>query len=129
MFYNFYVTHIRYKNYKLLCYFCATNFVTLQRLFIIYTRNINESCFTVKKRALKNIIPVFVQFDPMVPLRFLTFLYTGCPILNGLKVQNPQNSSRGSRFPRAFFLFRPCFRNNRKKPSILVQNFWTICVC
>ena len=32
MFYNFYVTHIRYKNYKLLCgnsialdYFCATN--------------------------------------------------------------------------------------------------------
>ena len=45
MFYNFYVTHIRYKNYKLLCrnsialsYFCATNFVTLQRLFIIRER-------------------------------------------------------------------------------------------
>ena len=41
MFYNFYVTLIRYKNYKLLCrnsialsYFCATNIVVLQRLFI-----------------------------------------------------------------------------------------------
>ena len=61
MFYNFYVTHILYKNYKLLyrnsialSYFCATNFVALQRLFIIYTRNTNESCFTVKK-VLKKI--------------------------------------------------------------------------
>ena len=39
MFYNFYVTLIRYKNYKLLCrnsialsYFCATNIVVLQNL-------------------------------------------------------------------------------------------------
>ena len=37
MFYNFYVTLIRYKNYKLLCrnsialsYFCATHIVVLQ---------------------------------------------------------------------------------------------------
>ena len=45
MFYNFYVTLIRYKNYKHLCrnsivfgYFCATNIVVLQRLFIIRKR-------------------------------------------------------------------------------------------
>ena len=51
----YYVTHIRYKNYRFLCrnsialgYFCATNCVALQILLIIYTRNINESCFTLK---------------------------------------------------------------------------------
>ena len=44
---------------------------------------------------------------------------TGCPILNGPKVQNRQNSSRGSKFSPCIFLFLPCFRNNRKKPSIL----------
>ena len=45
MFYNLYVTLIRYKNYKLLCrnsialsYFCATNCVALQRLFILRER-------------------------------------------------------------------------------------------
>ena len=32
---------------------------------------------------------------------------TGCPILNGPKAQNRQNSSRGSRFPLCIFLFRP----------------------
>ena len=55
MFYNFYVTHIRYKNYKLLCrnsialsYFCATNIVVLQRLFIIRKRILMPQNLTKK---------------------------------------------------------------------------------
>ena len=55
MFYNFYVTLIRYKNYKLLCrnsialsYFCATNIVVHQRLFIIRKRILMPQNLTKK---------------------------------------------------------------------------------
>ena len=55
MFYNFYLTLIRYKNYKLLCrnsialsYFCSTNIVVLQRLFIIRKRILMPQNLTKK---------------------------------------------------------------------------------
>ena len=66
MFYNFYVTLIRYKNYKLLCrnsialsYFCASNIVVLQRLFIIrkrilMTQNLTKKTIKMPQKIAKN---------------------------------------------------------------------------
>ena len=55
------MTHIRYKNYKLLCgnsialgYFCATNYVALQRLFIIRDRKKLQMQLNFEKRNLKS---------------------------------------------------------------------------
>ena len=73
MFYNFYVTLIRYKNYKLICrnsialsYFCATHIVVLQRLFIIRKRILMPQNLTKKpqKKPKKALIKALKPISP-----------------------------------------------------------------